>query len=114
MSISYQTALITGASSGIGAAFAQALAAQGTDLILVARSADKLEALAAILRSRHARRVDVLVADLGLPAAAARVAAAVGSRGLQVDLLVNNAGFVTSNAFTCANADQAQAPARGD
>src|SRR3546814_10732630 len=93
MSISYQTALITGASSGIGAAFAQALAAQGTDLILVARSADKLEALAAILRSRHARRVDVLVADLGLPGAAARVAAEVGSRGLQVDLLINNAGF---------------------
>src|SRR3546814_14819562 len=101
MSISYQTALITGASSGIGAAFAQALAAQGTDLILVARSADKLEALAAILRSRHARRVDVLVADLGLPGAAARVAAEVGSRGLQVDLLINKAGFGSVTRFAC-------------
>src|SRR3546814_10844750 len=108
MSSIYQHALITGASSGIVASFALALAAQGTDLILVARSADKREALAPLLRSRHARRVDVLVADLGLPGAAARVAAEVGSRGLQVDLLINNAGFGSATAFACEDPAHAQ------
>lgn len=107
MATAYKCALVTGASSGIGAAFAQALAAAGTDLILVARSAGKLEALAAQLRTQHARQVDVLVADLGQPGAAATLAAAVAARGLQVDLLINNAGFGSAAWF--ANEDPAHA-----
>lgn len=108
MATNYKTALVTGASSGIGAAFAQALAAQGTDLILVARSADKLEALATQLRAAHARKVDVIVADLGLPGAAATLAAAVAQRGLQVDLLINNAGFGSATAFVSEDPAHAQ------
>lgn len=95
----YKTALITGASSGIGAAFAEALAAQGLDLILVARSEDKLRALAKQLAEVHARRVEVVTADLSLAGSAAKVHAAAQALGMGVDLLVNNAGFGTAGSF---------------
>lgn len=97
--MNYSTALITGASSGIGAAFAHALAAQGADLILVARSADKLQALAQELRTAHQRRVEVLVADLSEPSPGARIASGVAGLGMQVDLLINNAGFGVARSF---------------
>lgn len=94
-----RTALVTGASTGLGAEFARQLAARGHDLILVARSADRLEQLAASLRAERGVRVDVVVQDLAEPGAAASVADAVIAAGRQVDLLVNNAGFGTAGRF---------------
>jgi short-subunit dehydrogenase len=86
------TALITGASAGIGAEFARALAARGYDLILVARRLDRLEELAATL---NGVRVECLQADLTIDTDMERVAARCGS----LDLLVNNAGFGTKGLF---------------
>ncbi len=105
----YSTALITGASSGIGACFAEALAAAGTDLILVARSTETLEALAARLRAQHACSVTVIATDLSVPGAGARLAAAVDARSLAVDLLINNAGFGGAGAFAEAALPRQQA-----
>src|SRR5689334_1537992 len=95
----YKVALITGASSGIGEAFANTLAAKGCDLILVARSEDKLRALAKQLAEVHSRRVEVVTADLSLAGAAEKVHAATQALGMKVDLLINNAGFGTAGAF---------------
>lgn len=88
-----RTALVTGASAGIGRAFAVLLAARGYDLILVARRADRLEALAAEMQAAHGIRAHVLPEDLADPAAPARIVDTVAARGLQVDVLVNNAGY---------------------
>lgn len=93
------TALITGASSGIGAAFAQALATRQTDLVLVARSKDKLDSLAQQLQKQYQIQVEVLVQDLTLPGAAANVFAAVAQQNIAVDLLINNAGFGDYGSF---------------
>jgi short-subunit dehydrogenase len=86
-------ALVTGASSGIGASFARALDARGYSLLLVARRRERLEALAATLR-----RAEVLTADLGDEAEVARVAAHAQSLG-DVELVVNNAGYATNGDF---------------
>lgn len=101
-----KVALITGASSGIGAAFAEALAGAGLDLILVARSEDKLRALAKQLHELHARRVEVVTADLGLAGAAQKVHTASEALGMPVDLLVNNAGFGTAGTFIKQDAER--------
>jgi len=85
----WATALVTGASGGIGEEFARQLAAQGTDLVLVARSGDALERLAAELRDRHRVRCDVLVADLTTDDGVERTLGPAA----EVDLLVNNAGY---------------------
>lgn len=87
------TALITGASAGIGAAFAQELAARQTNLVLVARSEAKLQQLAQKLQDQYKIQVDVVVQDLTEPAAAKSVFDAVTQKGLTIDLLINNAGF---------------------
>lgn len=94
------TALITGASFGIGEAFAQALAARQTDLILVARSQEKLNQLAQELQQKHDIKVEVLVQDLTAPDAAKSVFEAVTQKGISVDVLINNAGFATYGAFS--------------
>lgn len=94
------TALITGASSGIGAAFAQALARRKNDLVLVARSQEKLNQLAQDLRQQHGIEVEVLVQDLTAPDAATIVFEAVTHQKIVVDILINNAGFGTYGAFS--------------
>jgi short-subunit dehydrogenase len=86
-------ALITGGSSGIGAAFATALATRGDDLILVARDAARLEAFAAGLRAAHGVDVEVFPADLADRAEVSRVAARLAEPARPVDMLVNNAGL---------------------
>ena len=91
------TSLVTGASSGLGEEFARQLAARGGDLVLVARSADRLEALAEDLRARHRVTVTTLPADLSLPAEVSRVAAQAATT--EIDVLVNNAGFGTYGTF---------------
>jgi short-subunit dehydrogenase len=92
-------ALVTGASSGIGEAFARALAARGHDLALVARRADRLEALAQELSARHGITAFAAPADLSLPTAAETVLEAIEDRGRHVDVLVNNAGFSIAQSF---------------
>ena len=94
-----RTALITGASSGIGAAFATELAGRGSDLVLVARSGDKLREMASALATRYGVRAHVIPADLAAPNAARTVADEVAVAGLSVELLVNNAGFGTHGPF---------------
>ncbi len=91
------TSLVTGASSGLGAEFARQLAARGSDLVLVARSAGRLEALADQLRARHQVTVTTLPADLSLADEVSRVAAHAATT--EVDVLVNNAGFGTYGTF---------------
>jgi short-subunit dehydrogenase len=103
MTFSGQTALVTGASTGIGSVFARTLAAQGAHLILVARSEAKLTALAADIAAAHGVRVDVLPVDLSVPEAADQVAAEVAARGRTVDVLVNNAGFATHGDVDAAD-----------
>ena len=93
------TALITGASAGLGVEFAHALAARGHDLILTARRADRLESLAADLRERHGVAVTVIPADLGQPGAAQGLIDAIGKRDLAVHILINNAGFGENGPF---------------
>jgi hypothetical protein len=92
-------ALITGASSGIGACFARALAARGTPLVLVARSKDKLENLAKEIREKRSLPVEVIEQDLSVEGAARCLTATLKERGIAVDLLVNNAGFGAHGEF---------------
>ncbi|MFG2593669.1 SDR family NAD(P)-dependent oxidoreductase [Streptomyces sp. NPDC048438] len=93
------TALVTGASSGLGAEFAVQLAARGHDLVLVARSEDRLAALAGRLSAEYGIHTHVMVQDLAEPEAALRIADRLVERALRVDLLVNNAGFGTCGRF---------------
>ena len=93
-------ALITGASMGIGVDIAAVLAEKGHDLVLVARSADKLQAVATQLSTKHGITAHVLVADLAAPGGADKVADEVLSRGWVLDVLVNNAGYGLFGAVT--------------
>ena len=93
-------ALITGASAGIGAAFARAYAARGYDLALSARRVDRLEALAKELSTAHGIEAFAVPADLAEFEAHVEVLAAVTERGRRVDALVNNAGFSIAQSYT--------------
>lgn len=88
-----QTALITGASNGIGLELAKIHARQGGNLVLVARSQDKLEQLAQELSRQHQVQVTVIAQDLSLPDAAQAIFEQTEQLGIQIDLLINNAGF---------------------
>lgn len=93
------TALVTGASTGIGLELSRLFAAHGHDLVLVARSKQKLEELSRELSANHGVRVLVVTADLQEAAAPERVAEAVAREGITVEYLVNNAGFGASAPF---------------
>ena len=94
-----QTAVITGATAGIGAAFGRRLATEGYDLILVARGQDRLSAFAAELTETHAVAVTTLSADLATAEGCDLLAARLADAGQPVDLLVNNAGFTLNTPF---------------
>jgi len=99
------TAVITGASSGIGAVYADRLAARGYDLILIARSADKLDAVAERVRSRTGRKVDVFQADLTDELDVARVETLLKSDS-DISLLVNNAGLGETGTLLQSDVDK--------
>lgn len=94
-----QTALITGASSGIGMELAREFAKHGNSLVLVARGIDKLEELARELRSKHNVRAEVVGADLTQPSAPEQIIKSLAERNLTIDVLVNNAGFGERGPF---------------
>lgn len=97
--MSRKVALVTGASAGLGEQFAQRFAQDGHDVILVARRAPKLEALAAKLEKEHGVKAHVLPADLSRPEAPQQLFEEVRQRGLEVEFLVNNAGFGSAGPF---------------
>lgn len=103
-----QTALITGASSGIGEALASCFAKANFDLILVARSGDKLNELAKTLQQRHRVGVRVLAADLSRPGSVSNLAATIAKIPSHVDVLVNCAGVMEQGAFTALASDKHQ------
>lgn len=93
MASTRKVALVTGASAGIGKAFAEQLALRDFDLVLTARRRDRLEALASELQRASKVRVEVVPGDLADPATPERLLAEIGARGMSVDVLVNNAGY---------------------
>jgi short-subunit dehydrogenase len=94
-----EVAMITGASMGIGKELAKVFAADGHDLVLVARSEDKLQALGAELEQAHGIHAHVVAADLSDPMAPETIFAVLQERGIRVDYLVNNAGFGANGPF---------------
>jgi uncharacterized protein len=103
-----ETALITGASSGIGAALARRFAAKHFDLVLVARRAAKLRALARTLAAEHSVRVRVAAVDLRRPGSVEALAASMRRGRVSVDILVNNAGVIEVGRFTSMPAERCQ------
>jgi short-subunit dehydrogenase len=95
-----KTAMVTGASAGLGEEMAKLFAADGHDLVLTARRRDRLDALATMLEKECDTRVLVLPEDLSDAGAPARLARELQTRGVAVDFLVNNAGYGTNGAFT--------------
>jgi len=98
-----QTALITGASAGIGLELARLIAADDIDLVLVARRRDRLEELARELPAAHGVSVTVIAADLGAPTTPGDIFERVRAAGIEIDYLVNNAGFGSVGPFSGAD-----------
>jgi short-subunit dehydrogenase len=97
------TACITGATAGIGLAFAEELAGEGSDLVLVARSTERLEALAERLSADHGVTVEVLTADLATDAGCRAVMDRLADTSNPIDVLVNNAGFGVNQEFVAGD-----------
>ncbi len=104
-----KTALITGASSGMGADFARQLAAMGCRVILVARRAEKLQALRIEIFERHAVKVDTVAMDLCAADAPRRLFDQLKAQGLAVDVLINNAGYALYGEFARSNWERCRA-----
>ena len=100
--MSSRTALVTGASSGIGEAFAEVFAANGFNLVITARREDRLRAVAARLEGRYGIRVLVFVADHARQDTAERLCAELALRGVNIDALVNNAGYGVPGTFVAS------------
>jgi uncharacterized protein len=100
------TALVTGASAGMGRELARELAERGHGVILVARRADRIEELARELAAKHGVRAEAIAADLGKPDDRQRLVDDIERRGLTVEVLVNNAGFGIYEAFPSAGLDR--------
>ena len=94
-----KTALVTGASSGIGKAFAELLAQKGYAVVLTARRGDRLDALAAELKQKHGVATHTIVADLAEPRAPEQIAAELAKRAIAIDVLVNNAGYGVPGSY---------------
>jgi short-subunit dehydrogenase len=99
MNLKGQTALVTGASSGIGVHFARQLAARGANLVITARRKELLDKLAADLQERHGVQVTCLPMDLARPDAAKQLFDQTEGAGKPIDILINNAGFATFGPF---------------
>lgn len=99
VNLSGKTALVTGASSGLGAVFARHLAARGANLVLAARRTDRLEQLASELGARHGVATRVVTVDLARPESAAELFRQTEGEGQRVDVLINNAGFGNFGEF---------------
>jgi short-subunit dehydrogenase len=95
-----KVALITGASGGIGLEFAHIFAREGYDLVLVARSAQRLNEIAADLKTKYGAITTVIARDLNIPSAPDEIFAELQQKGIAVEALVNNAGFATYGKFT--------------
>jgi short-subunit dehydrogenase len=100
-----RVALVTGASSGIGEAFAERLATEGFDVVLTARREARLRAVQSRLQEKYGTRVEVIVEDLNETAAPARLCAELEARGLKIDVLVNNAGYGVPGSYLSSSWD---------
>ena len=103
----YRSALVTGASSGIGEQIARLAAADGTDLVIVARRTDRLDRLATAMRQAHQVNVEVLTADLSTETGVTAVAGRLADPARPIELLVNNAGFGVPGEFAARGEDDA-------
>src|SRR5690348_9202559 len=100
MEFNRELALVTGASSGIGAELARLMAARGANLVLTARRLDRLQSLADELATRHAITAMPIASDLNTPDGADRLVEELAARGLNPSILINNAGFGYFSPFT--------------
>lgn len=104
----HHTALITGASGGLGEQFARLCAAEGMDLVLVARSKEVLEVLATELQTKHSINVLVIAADLSTPESAEEIVHTINTQNIAITTLINNAGFGSYGLFVQGNTQDQQ------